>query len=298
MKIFRSYLVEKYSSKSVKSYQSRVQQYLDYLDVDGTEASQVEILEYIGYLRSEKSHPKTIRHHLYSIKIYYNYLQETGQRKDHPCKSLHLKDQINRGIAVECLYTMEQMEQFLKAHKAKQPFLQRRDEVLISLLIYQALTNTEVVNLKIVELDLEKGEVEVNVLLGKVKRNNKSRTLGLKPKQILLIDRYLNQDRPELLKRNKNPNQKDNEILLLTKYGKAISVGSVNRQINQGEEKFMKMSPLKIRQSVIKYKLQAGHNVRVVQEFAGHRSILSTEAYQMGEVEELKKGINKYHPLQ
>ncbi len=75
-------------------------------------------------------------------------------------------------------------------------------------MIYQALTNTEVVNLKVVEVNLEKGELEVNVLLGKVKRNNKSRTLGLNPKQILLIDRYLNQDRPELMKRNKNPDQK------------------------------------------------------------------------------------------
>lgn len=60
----------------------------------------------------------------------------------------------------------------------------------------------------------------------------------------------------------------------------------------------MKMSPLKIRQSMIKCKSKSRNNVRVVQEFAGHRSILSTEAYQVGKVEELKKGINKYHPLQ
>ena len=59
----------------------------------------------------------------------------------------------------------------------------------------------------------------------------------------------------------------------------------------------MRMSPLKIRQSVIHHKLSEGHNVRVVQAFAGHRSILSTEAYQTNHIEELKKGINKYHPL-
>ncbi len=296
MKTFKAYLQEKYSEKGIKSYQDKVQRFLDYLDVAGAQANQTDILNYIGYLRNKKSHPKTIRHHLYSIKIYYHYLQQTKQRKDHPCKSLHLKDQINRSIAVERLYTMEQMEQFLNTHKTKQPYLQRRDEVLISLLIYQALTNTEVANLKVAEVNLEKGEVRINTKTGKAKNTNKSRTLSLKPKQILLIDRYLNQDRPILIKRDKNASK--TEALLLTKYGKGIKGGSMNRQINQGYEKFMKMSPLKIRQSVIKCKLQAGHNVRVVQEFAGHRSILSTEAYQMGKVEELKKGINKYHPRQ
>ena len=88
------------------------------------------------------------------------------------------------------------------------------------------------------------------------------------------------------------------EKLLLTKYGKPIKPAAVNRQINHGHQKFMRMTPLKIRQSVIHHKLKEGHNVRLVQAFAGHRSILSTEAYQTNKLEELKQGINQFHPLQ
>ncbi len=294
MKSLNEYLREKYSSKGIYHYEDKIGKYLAYINSKGIQETQLDILNYIGYLRQTGIHSKTIRNHLYSIKIYYNYLQKTGQRKDHPCKSLNLKDQINRDIHIESLYTMEQMEQFLSEHKTKQSFLQRRDEVMISLLIYQALTNTEIINLETQDINLEEGKIYIKTEKGKAKNTNKSRTLALKPKQILLIDRYLNQDRPGLQRRSIIKAEK----LLLTKYGKPIKPAAINRQINHGHKKFMKMTPLKIRQSVIHNKLKEGNNVRVVQAFAGHRSILSTEAYQTNKLEELKVGINKFHPLQ
>ncbi len=293
MNDLRTYLESHYSPRSITSYEDKINKYLIYIGSDGMNSNQLEILDYIGHLRKCNLHPRTIYNHLYSIKIYYNYLQQSGQREDHPCKTLKLKDQINRSIQIESLYTAEQMEQFLAEHKTKQVFLQRRDEAIIGLLIYQALTNTEVVDLLTEHVNLEEGKVHISNKNKGAKNTNKSRTLSLQPKQILLIDRYLNLDRPGLEQRSANtyPN------LLLTKYGKPIQPGAINRQINHGYQKFMKMSPLKIRQSVIHHKLREGHNVRVVQAFAGHRSILSTEAYQTNHIEELRKGINKYHPL-
>ena len=301
MKSLREYLEENYSGKSVYHCENKINKYLNYINSKGIKETQLEILGYIGYLRKLRNsktenilNAKTIRNHFYSIKIYHNYLQKTGQREDDPCRNLKLKDQINRGVRIESLYTTEQMEQFLDDHKTKQDFLQRRDEVIISVLIYQALTNTEIVNLEINDINLEEGKIYIRNEIGKAKNINQSRTLGLKSKQILLIDRYLNQDRPGLEVRS----EMKTENLLLTKYGKPIKPASINRQINHGHKKFMKMTPLKIRQSVIHQKLQEGHNVRLVQAFAGHRSILSTEAYQTNKLEELKQGINKYHPLQ
>ena len=294
MKSLNEYLREKYSNRSIYDYEDKIGKYLAYINSKGIQETQLDILNYIGFLREQNLHPKTIRNHLYSIKIYYNYLQKTGQRQDHPCKSLNLKDQINRAIHIESLYSMKQMEQFLSEHNTKQSFLQRRDEVMISLLIYQALTNTEIVNLEIKDVNLEEGKVHIRNEKGKAKNTNTSRTLALKPKQILLIDRYLNQNRPRLQKRHEITSEK----LLLTKYGKPIKPAAINRQINHGHKKFMKMTPLKIRQSVIHHKLKEGNNVRVVQAFAGHRSILSTEAYQTNQLEKLKVGINKFHPLQ
>jgi len=68
--------------------------------------------------------------------------------------------------------------------------------------------------------------------------------------------------------------------------------------INRGKVKYEKITPLKIRQSVIANLLKEKNDTRVVQEFAGHRRTSSTEAYKQTGLEELKQSINKFHPLQ
>jgi integrase/recombinase XerD len=52
-----------------------------------------------------------------------------------------------------------------------------------------------------------------------------------------------------------------------------------------------------LRQSVITNMLKEGKDLRVVQVFAGHKKISSTEKYRQSGLEELQAAINKYHPL-
>ena len=57
------------------------------------------------------------------------------------------------------------------------------------------------------------------------------------------------------------------------------------------------MTSLKqIRASVITNWLKH-YNLRQVQIMAGHRYVSSTEAYQTNDLEDLRSGIEKYHPL-
>ena len=51
-----------------------------------------------------------------------------------------------------------------------------------------------------------------------------------------------------------------------------------------------------IRMSAIRNKLKT-NNLREVQYFAGHRYVSSTERYKLGNIETLKKDVEKYHPL-
>ena len=55
---------------------------------------------------------------------------------------------------------------------------------------------------------------------------------------------------------------------------------------------------MKIRQSVIAHLLKENNDLRIVQEFAGHRRAGSTEAYKRTGLEELKSNIEKLHPRQ
>ncbi len=260
----------------------------------GNEVDQIsynDVLEYIGTLRKQGLHAKSLRNHLFAIKIYFSYLVTTNKRKDHPCKNLHLKDQVNRQIHVESLYDKEILESLFENYVCKYPEHQNRNKIIISLLIYQALTVLEISQLKKSAVDIIKGTIYIQE-----NKKNKERTLTLKPNQILLIYTYLNQDWKKYHRKQKWRKRVD--YFILSNDGKQFWKSGINRMINKGKARHEKLTPIKIRQSVIAHLLKEKNDVRIVQEFAGHRRTGSTEAYQQTGLQELKKAINELHPLQ
>jgi len=57
------------------------------------------------------------------------------------------------------------------------------------------------------------------------------------------------------------------------------------------------LSAKTIRQSVIANLLKTGKDLRMVQAFAGHKKVSSTERYCQTGLEALKLALQKYHPL-
>ena len=291
-----TYLKENYSPTATNSYLYLIDRYTSLMH-DPESATYSDVMNYIAALREAKNrsgrhlHPKTIRNHLFAIKIYYRYLMAAGKRKDHPCQFLYLKDKINRAVDVQSLYTMENMQRFFEAFnpsKKSKPAA-GREKVVISLLIYQALTVLEIAQLNVSDLSLDQGTIQIK---GNVKNNG--RTLDLKPSQIMLLHNYLNETRAQLLTKN----QTESEALLVGNTGNRILPHGISRTINRGRKPSEKMQPLKIRQSVIAHLLKSGNDLRLVQVFAGHRRAASTEAYKQTGLEELKALIDTLHPLQ
>ena len=285
-----NYLLENYSLTTLKGNLYMIKQFTNYT-TNAESATYQDILTYIAYLRKKELHPKTIRNNLFAIKIYYQYLITIGKRNDHPARDLQLRDRINRSIDVENLFSKDQLHDFLKTVKTKKKDLYLRDKVIVSLLVYQSLTVLEISNLKTDDLDLEKATIYI---AGNVK--NKSRTLSLNGNQIILLNKYLQKDRIKLLNQTKDP--EDHKILILSQKGNKLQQHSISRQINYHRKKHERITPLKIRQSVIANLLKSGNDLRIVQVFAGHRRASSTEEYKQTGLEELKNAINKHHPLQ
>jgi len=286
----KDYLLKNYSKTTLASNLYMIRQFTDYTTGAET-ATYQDVLTYIAHLRKKNQHPKTIRNNLFAIKIYYRWLIGEGKRNDHPCQDLYLQDQINRSIDVENLYTKKQLEEFLETVKTKKQHMFLRDKTMVSLLVYQALTVLEISQLNVDDVKLDEGTVFIK---GNIK--NKSRTLNLQSSQIMLLHKYLQEGRVNLLKR-KNKSLKE-EALILSENGTRIQQHAISRQINYHRETHGKMTPMKIRQSVIAHLLKSGNDLRVVQVFAGHRRAASTEEYKQTGLEELKNAINKHHPLQ
>lgn len=295
----KEYIQERYSPTAINGYETTIKRYLLTIGEKAETATYTDVLDYIGLLREQNLHPKSLRNNLFAIKIYYWYLVSIGKRNDHPCQYLNLKDQINRQIQVESLYPKEILEELYENWHSKNQINQRRDKIIISLLIYQALLVLEIVQIKVEDLDLEKGSINIK---GNIK--NKGRTLALKPNQILLFHNYLKHDyknfqhKQTRAERSRSKPSKRQDYFLLSDDGVQLWQGGINRMINENRDKQNKLIPLKIRQSVIAHLLKSENDLRIVQQFAGHRRTASTEAYKQTGLEELKSAVERLHPLQ
>jgi site-specific recombinase XerD len=264
-----------------------------------------DIINYIGDLRVRNLHAKSLKNHLFSLKIYFRHLVTVGKRSDHPCENLNLKDQIQRSIIVESLYSKEQLEELYSTFESpvdqrkwatKSESIKKRDKVILSLLIFQALTTTEITSLKLESINLDECTICIKSNESKGRRGNKSRTLPLHSRQILLINNYINIHRIELW--NKQAPEERQDYFILNNQGLQIWGSYLNRMLSKGREPHEIFTPLKIRQSVIANLLKEKNDTRVVQEFAGHRRTGSTEAYKRTGLEELKSSIERLHPRQ
>jgi integrase/recombinase XerD len=293
----KEYLQKKYSKSTLYSNLYNIKRFTDYYDKKAPKATFKEVLNYIEHLRKNYSlHPKTLRHCLYGVKIYFNYLLETGQRNDHPCSELFLKDKIDKQIQVDTLYSPETLETFFETYQIrKKKYLENRNKIIISLLIYQALTVKEIAELEIQNINLEKCEIFIKASAELTAKSPQSRTLPLQAKQILLIYNYLEKDRVKLLQYN---NKKETETtFILGQYGEKINPHGIGKMINETKPKTEQIKPIKIRQSVIANFLKKENDTRIVQVFSGHRRASTTIQYKQTEFELLQNAVNNYHPI-
>jgi integrase/recombinase XerD len=282
------YLNEHYTTDTAKLYLQEIDRYRASCPGAAT-AVYKDILDYVGALRTRYSNPSTLNRILCSLKAYYGYLCASGQRPDNPAKSILLKDQRSRDIQLQDLLTMEELEVLLNRPE-RYPHLAGRNKVLISLLIYQALYPVEMEALRVGDIHLEAGTVRTQAT---AKTNG--RELSLKPSQILLFYAYIREMRPLLLK------DRTSDRLLIGGRGEPMSAEDITKHVKRSfTERYpgRTVNAQTIRQSVIAHLLKQGHDLSVVQAFAGHKYPSSTERYRQSEIETLKAAIERYHPMQ
>ena len=293
------YLQKKYSKSTLNSNLFLIKRFTDYYQNKAEIATFKDVLNYIEYLRKNYDlSPKTLRHCLYGVKIYFNYLLEIGKRNDHPCSELFLKDKIDKQIQVDTLYNQETLEKFFETYQIKKKkYLENRNKIVVSLLIYQALTVSEISNLEIENINLETCEIYIKGSEEITSKSPQSRTLPLNAKQILLIYKYLNEDRPKLLNYSKVPPLGVRGLFILGQYGEKINAHGISKMINEQKPKTEQIQPMKIRQSVIANLLKKENDTRIVQVFSGHKRASTTIQYKQTELEILQNAVNNFHPI-
>jgi site-specific recombinase XerD len=280
-----SYLREQYTDQSVKSYLITIDNFLC-SNPKAMEYTYKDIVVYLDGLKKVYQNDGTRSTQLAAIKKYYDFLLETKQRDDHPCRALYIRVQKN-SIELQRLFSSQELELLLQREN-RYRLLNLRNKVLISILIYQGLRSEEVCNVRMQDVDLENGFIVIRST-----HVTNRRVMELKPKQILLINNYLTESRPKLLKT-------DTDKLLITKKGIAICVDTINRMIRplQGLFSDRILNASTIRQSVIRNWLnEKKYPLADVQLLAGHKYPSSTEKYLQEDTDDRRKLINQFHPL-
>jgi integrase/recombinase XerD len=282
------YLKQYHTLKTAKSYQREIENYLSN-NPKAENYTYSQIINAIGKLRERYPNISTLSRIVASIKVYYSYLCFMEVRSDNPSKAILLRDLQNRAIQLQDLFTSQELEALLTAKKERYTKLDYRNKVLISLLIYQALKPQEMENINIEDINLTEGTIYI-----KPSPKSNGRELALKPKQIMLFYEYINQIRPKLLNQTT-----ENKALLLGIRNESMTAEDITKHIKRNYKIYLqrKVNAKSIRQSVICNLLKQGHDLRVVQTFAGHKYPSTTEKYKQTNVEELKSALQKYHPF-
>lgn len=164
-----------------------------------------------------------------------------------------------------------------------------RDRAILEVLYSCGLRVTELLQLKISEIQLE---IEIIKVIGK---GNKERIVPIGSDAIKYLKLYLVNYR-----RGKSVLDKDKDFVFLNLRGTPLSRISVFNMIKKqasvvGIRK--QISPHTFRHSFATHLVEGGADLRAVQEMLGHVSITTTEIYTHLDNHFLRKTIEQYHPL-
>ncbi len=168
------------------------------------------------------------------------------------------------------------------------PELKLKNQVVLSLLIYQGLSSSEITGMKLQHVNFDDGTIYV-----KESRHTSRRHLELHPKQYHIFERYINESRPRLLRC-------ESDALVIGKLGVSTTTGEISYLVEQFKPLFTgrNLNPSTIRQSVVSNWLnEKKFSLEMVQLMAGHRWISTTARYRRTSTDERRVLINRFHPL-
>ncbi len=272
------------SDNTVSSYKRDLVKFAAYLsDKNQTDLSQItrtNVNEYVTYMSSKNMSTATISRSVASIKSFFMYLFVAKVIPENPTLNMR-SPKVEKKIPDTL--TVEEINKIIELPNGNKP-KEIRDKAMLELLYATGIRVTELVNLKVTDVNVKLGFIECHDL-------KKTRVIPIDTAAKKAMTRYLNEARGTLCK--------DSEFLFTN-----IAGGQMTRQ---GFWKILKtyaktagidkdITPHMFRHSFAAHLVNNGADLRAVQEMMGHADISTTQVYQMGRTAKLKEVYEKAHP--
>jgi len=288
-KDFLSYLsVEKGLSKNtVESYFFDVRKFQDFLsskEKDLVSFSRADIIDFIERLRDESYSASSICRFISSIRGLCKYLIIENAIKEDPSENLQAPKRWER---LPKSLSLSEVNSLLEANMSPDHYSPTtvRNHVMFELLYSSGLRVSELISVKLKDINLEAGFLRI---LGK---GLKERVVPINMRAIEKIKRYIKQQRPEILKKRQS------SYLFVTERGRPMTrqrfwqmTKTISRRLG------IELSPHIMRHSFATHLLEGGADLRSLQKMLGHSDISTTQIYTKVTTDRIKKVYTKHHP--
>ncbi len=291
---YNTYLEKQnYSPSSSKSYQYQAKKFKQWLDKQGynlTLFDYKKALTYVTYLQERHSNIKTINGKIIATKNYFNYLIDNSQVAENPFKDIIIKGEKKKKL-LHNLLSADELEDLYYSYETddtqtNRKLANKRNKVMIGLMVYQGLSTSDMKRLLVEHLKLYQGKIYIPR-----SRIGNRRELALKSWQVIEFMEYMNEARPQILKRRKMTSE---HLFIVSKNRLTDTVSGIIKKLKHINHKVENLH--QIRASVIVNWL-GKYNLREAQIMAGHKYISTTEKYVQEDLKQLQEMINNFHPI-
>jgi integrase/recombinase XerD len=248
-----------------------------------TELTEDDLRLYFSRLKRKGIAARSVARKMSSVRGLYRFWFRDGTIGSDPTQRLDAP-KTDRGLPRDL--SLDEVERLLGQPDPDRP-LGVRDQALLEVLYATGLRVSELLGLRLQDLNLEVGFV---VAYGKGK---KERLVPLGDMALERLNRYLGSARPTLCKAGKVP------YVFLNRSGRALSRQGFWKRLHQYALQAGITSPVTphvLRHSFATHLLERGADLRSLQLLLGHASISTTQIYTHLNRERLKQIYQQYHP--
>lgn len=259
---------QKEEKTTVSSYIEDIYKYLEYMENNKIKTAlnieYQDITKYLKYLDNNNYETSSIIRKIVSIKLFHKYLSEEYKIKDVSSKIINPR--LRRKLPN--ILTIEEVDNLLDI-KLNTPF-DYRNKAMLELMYSSGLRVSELVDLKLNNIDLDNGYVRC---LGKGK---KERIIPIGEIAIEYLKKYINEYRNSMKKGYYTENVfLNNHGKNITRQGFFLIIKNIAKEKNIDKN----ITPHMLRHSFATHLLNNGANLRTIQEMLGHSSITTTQIY-------------------
>jgi len=245
-----------------------------------------DLVDFLSTLFHQKLESRTVARHLVTLRNFFRFAQAQDLIPSDPTLNLE-SPKIRRSLPG--YLRLEEIERLLAQPDDKTP-IGLRDRAMLDVLYSTGLRVSELVGLRVMDLDRQVGCVRC------IGKGDKERIVPIGKKALALVERYLREARPKLVPAGKQVNS---PMLFINRRGGRLSrvgVWKILSAYGRRAELRVPLTPHMLRHSFATHLLEGGADLRSVQLMLGHSDISTTQIYTHVVEERLKQIYKAHHP--